>query len=216
MQKTPTASEVQSAIGKVRGVMATRVVGENGDISEVHILAQAGRPAKQIVRDVESLVAAQFGLKLDHRKVSVAQIETPSEEKAPLPSPELRGVRIEVEGGRVKVHVTLAHGEKVYEGSAEGAGVSVNRYRLAAIAALSALENYLNNSCRLILDDLVPFHLGGWEGYLAGVVLVSTFGEEHLVGCSLVKKDKVDAVIKAACNAVDRRIRHLGGDWTSH
>lgn len=211
MQRTPTPSEVQAAIGRVRGVMATRVVGENGDISEVHILAQAGRPAKQIVRDVESLVAAQFGMKLDHRKVSVAQIEGPKEE-APLPRPEIRGVRIEAEGGRVRVHVTLAHGNQSYEGSAEGAGASVNRYRLAAAAALGALENYLNKSCRLVLDDLVPFHLGGWDGYLAGVVLISTFGEEHLVGCSLVKKDKMDAAIKAACNAVNRRIRHLGGE----
>lgn len=195
--------------------MATRVVGENGDISEVHILAQANRPAKQIVRDVESLVATQFGVKLDHRKVSVAQIEGPTEEPAPVARPEIRGVRIEVEGGRVQVHVALAQGGKVYEGSAEGLGASVNRYRLAATAALSALENYLNKSCRLVLDDLVPFHLGGWDGYLAGVVLISTFGEEHLVGCSLVKRDKIDAVIKAACNAVNRRIRHLGGESTN-
>ena len=83
---------------------------------------------------------------------------------------------------------------------------------MAASAALNALQQYLGESCRFELDDLLPFHLGGWDGYLAGVLMVSAFGEEQLVGSALVKTDKMDAVIKAAFNAVNRRIPVAGGE----
>ena len=44
-----------------------------GEVSEVHILAQAGLQAKQLVRNIESALLAQLGLKVDHRKISIAQ-----------------------------------------------------------------------------------------------------------------------------------------------
>ena len=100
IQKTPTAAEVQSAIERVRGVMASRVVAEDGAISEVHILAETSRSAKQIVRDVESLCAAQFGIELDHRKVSVALINQTQGDRRQIRRPEIRGVRVETEGRR--------------------------------------------------------------------------------------------------------------------
>ena len=207
-QETPTAEAVQSSIARMRGVMASRVVLQDGVISEVHILAEADRPAKQIVRDVESLCAAEFGIRIDHRKVSVALIEAPERPTKTRRRPVIRGVRIEREGGHFSVHVSLAVGDELCQGSAEGP--NVNQYRLAATATLRALEESLRGSCRLVLDDLVPFHLGSWNGYLVGVVMLSTFGEERLVGSALVKKDAVDAVIRAACDAVNRRIGVVG------
>ena len=44
-----------------------------GEVSEVHILAQAGLQPKQLVRNIESALLAQLGLKIDHRKISIAQ-----------------------------------------------------------------------------------------------------------------------------------------------
>lgn len=204
--KRPSAAELQTAIEQVRGVLASRVVADNGTISEVHILADTGRSAKQIVRDVESVCAALFDLELDHRKVSVALIHQPQAQRRRFRRPEVRGMRVETEGRRIRVHVTLGVGETTYEGSAEGFGGTDHRYRVAAIAALDALQQYLGDSCRFALDDLVPFHLGGWDGYLAGVLMVSAFGEEQLVGSALVRTDKLDAVVNAALNAVNRRI----------
>lgn len=201
--------EIQAAISKVRGIIANRVVFEGEGIAEVHVLAGTDRQAKQIVRDVESLCAAEFGIRIDHRKVSVALIDTPVEREQ-FQRPQIRGMRVETLGSRLEVHVALAVGQDIYEGMAEG--IAVNRNRLAAFAALNALEEYLRGSCHLVLEDLVPFHLGEWEGYLAGVVLLSSFAEEHLVGSALVKKDHLEAVVKATCNAVNRRIRTVSGE----
>ena len=44
-----------------------------GEVSEVHVLAQAGLQPKQLVRNIESALLAQLGLKIDHRKISIAQ-----------------------------------------------------------------------------------------------------------------------------------------------
>ena len=44
-----------------------------GEVSEVHILAQAGLAPKQLVRNIESALLAQLGLKVDHRRISIAQ-----------------------------------------------------------------------------------------------------------------------------------------------
>lgn len=212
IHKSPTAAEVQAAIERVRGVTASRVVTEDGVISEVHVLAETGRSPKQIVRDVESVCQAQFGIALDHRKISVAQIHPPEEGRRPVRRPEIRGMRVETEGRRIQVHVLMGVGDEVYEGSAEGVGGVRQRYRVAASAALKALQRYLGESCRFELDDLVPFHLGGWDGFLAGVLMISAFGEEQLIGSALIKTDKMDTAIHAALNAVSRRIPSLAGE----
>lgn len=204
---------MQEAIERVRGVVASRVVTEGGAISEIHILAQAGRTAKQIVRDVETVCAAQFGITLDHRKVSVAIIQSPAEgERPPVRRPEVTSVRVETSERRTRVQVTLNVGGASYEGSAEGIGGAVHRLRVAASAALDALQRCLGNGCRFELADLVPFHLGGWDGYLAGVVMVSAFGVEELVGSALVKVDDMDAAIRAVLDAVNRRIPVAGAE----
>lgn len=201
----PSATEVQSAIERVRGIISCRVIDRNGEIAEIHILADTSRTAKQVVRDVESLCAAQFGLEIDHRKISVALINQPLRPR-PVPRPEMRGVRVETEGRRVTVHVAIGTGDTVVEGKADNAGTSINRMRVAANAALDAYEKYVGGSCKFVLEDLVPFHLGGWNGFLAGVAMITSLGEERLVGSALVKGDEIEAAVKSACNAVNRRI----------
>lgn len=58
----------------LEGILSARVVTTPlGEVSEVHILAQAGLQPKQLVRNIESALLAQLGLKIDHRKISIAQ-----------------------------------------------------------------------------------------------------------------------------------------------
>ena len=55
------------------GVIAARVIaGESGTITEVHLLTTMDVSPKQTVRNVESALLAHFGLRVDHRKISVA------------------------------------------------------------------------------------------------------------------------------------------------
>ena len=64
----------ENLLTSLEGILSARVVTTPlGEVSEVHILAQAGLPAKQLVRNIESALLAQLGLKVDHRKISIAQ-----------------------------------------------------------------------------------------------------------------------------------------------
>src|SRR5439155_21926191 len=64
----------ENLIGSLTGVWSARVVVTPlGEVSEIHVLTMADTQPKQVVRNIESAVMAQLGLKSDHRKISVAQ-----------------------------------------------------------------------------------------------------------------------------------------------
>src|SRR3954471_6081038 len=68
--------EVERELCRLPEVNAARIVeDEAGRPVEVHILASRDKHAKQIVRDVQSVAMATFGLELDRRVVSVVQLE---------------------------------------------------------------------------------------------------------------------------------------------
>ena len=68
--------ELEDAIRHIPGVRAASVVTDpQAQPTEVHVLAAPGKPAKQVVRDVQSLAMAQYNIDLDHRIVSVVQID---------------------------------------------------------------------------------------------------------------------------------------------
>lgn len=77
--------QAEELIRTLPGVVSVRVVDNGeGSIQEVHILTTSEVPAKQTVRNVESALFAHLGLRIDHRRVSVA---TASETPAPAPQP---------------------------------------------------------------------------------------------------------------------------------
>ena len=68
--------DLEDALRRIPGIRAASVVtGPDAVPTEVHVLAAPGKPAKQIVRDVQSLALAQYDLDLDHRIVSVVQLD---------------------------------------------------------------------------------------------------------------------------------------------
>jgi hypothetical protein len=80
----------ENLLTSLEGVLSARVVTTPlGEVSEVHILAQAGLHPKQLVRNIESALLAQLGLRVDHRKISIAQ----TAEVKPIEALERHAVR---------------------------------------------------------------------------------------------------------------------------
>lgn len=79
--------QAEELIRTLPGVVSVRVVDNGeGSIQEVHILTTSEIPGKQTVRNVESALFAHLGLRIDHRRVSVAAVsETPAPAAAPRP-----------------------------------------------------------------------------------------------------------------------------------
>src|SRR5205807_1245808 len=65
---------VENLLTSLTGVLSARVVvTPQGEVSEIHVLTQSDMDAKRVVRNIESALMAQLGMRIDHRKVSVAQ-----------------------------------------------------------------------------------------------------------------------------------------------
>ncbi len=66
-------ARAEELIGSLEGVSSCRIVSDaSGAIEAIHVLVVGGTVAKSMVRNIESALMAQLGLKVDHRKISVA------------------------------------------------------------------------------------------------------------------------------------------------
>ena len=67
---------VEQALDGLRDVRSAKVIADGGgSILAVHVVSSSERSAKQIARDVESVLVAKLGIAIDHRKISVAQMD---------------------------------------------------------------------------------------------------------------------------------------------
>src|SRR6266705_4716480 len=155
----------ENLIASLTGVLSVRVVVTPlGEVSEIHVLTLSDVQPKQVVRNIESALMAQLGMKIDHRKISVAQtadvrpIEQLQEDA--ISSRAKRRVvvfrRLEVRPAdrsqRVVVSVKLSFGER--EAEAEELGTDTLRNRVEEAARAAAL----------CLDDLIPDNSIALEG----------------------------------------------------
>ena len=108
----------------VQGVQSARVIGDD-EPAEIHIVASLQRSPKQVVRDVQSLAAARFGMPIDHRIVSVVQLdEEPEQPERQAVRPILERVVMASRGQSSWVKVGLGWPDGR---STEGAGMSISK-----------------------------------------------------------------------------------------
>jgi hypothetical protein len=66
------------------GILSAKIVAsDNGAVDEIHVLTTAEYTPKQTVRNIESALIAHLGMRVDHRKISVAA----SSERPAVPVP---------------------------------------------------------------------------------------------------------------------------------
>ena len=145
--------KAENLLTSLEGILSARVVTTPlGEVSEIHILAQGGQNAKQVVRNVESALLAHLGLKIDHRKISVAA----TADVKPLQALDLGSVRDRAgqrivlfedlsmatvpRQRRVTATVTLAAEGRSETVTEEGPDTQRNRMETAARAAVIALS----------------------------------------------------------------------------
>ncbi len=155
----------ENLIASLTGVLSARVVlTPLGEVSEIHVLTTGDVQPKLVVRNIESALMAQLGVKIDHRKISIAQ----TADVAPMEQLQEEAVRtrakkrvvvfqgLEVRPSerpqRVVVHVRLAFEGR--EAEAEELGTDTMRNRVEAAARAAAL----------CLDQLLPDNSIALEG----------------------------------------------------
>ncbi|NLJ34586.1 MAG: hypothetical protein GX349_08375, partial [Firmicutes bacterium] len=135
----PPKGKLEQSLSELRGVKAARIVVSGGEIDAVHILAEPDRNPKQVVRDVESILQAKYKLDIDHKKVSVAQMNGVRQHSLST-RPQLISLGLSTTGAQARARVELCFLEEHFTGEALGANTAFNRLRLTAEATLKAVE----------------------------------------------------------------------------
>lgn len=206
--------DLEHSLSQIQGVRAASVVtGPDARPTEIHVLAGAGKPAKQLVRDVQSLAMAKFDLDIDHRIVSVVQLD-PDELSvitsgltgaSDAPRPVMTTVQLRTTSGETEATVAVAMGEHSFEGKATGTGTANARPRLVARATLEAVRELLGSPAEV--EHAAIAQVGDHTVAVCVIaVLVPRIGEQLLTGSALVRDDEADAVARCVLDALNRRL----------
>ena len=221
--------DLEVSIRQIPGVRAASVVTDaQANPTEVHVLAAPGKPAKQVVRDVQSLAMAQFDIDIDHRIVSVVQIEDePRTPDAPGPEdevpqltepseqvleeieaqarPVISEIGVRSTGSEIEVEVRLTLDGDTFVGIERGAAAATARARLVASATMSALDELLGIPAAV--ESAAVVETGTHAVALVVLTLsVPRLGAQSVAGSAVVRGDETDAVARAVLAAVNRRL----------
>jgi hypothetical protein len=218
--------EFEAALRAVPGIREASVrTTPDAHPIEVHVLAGGVKPAKQVVRDVQSVAMAQFDLDIDHRIVSVVQIpddaveagdssDDITDEDHPQAAPDvadditrpaLTSISTMKAEGETVVDVTLSIGREVYTGHATGPSGPAHRPRVIATATLAALTELLGIPAQVESSQILE--VGMREVAITTLTLtIPRLGDQALCGSALVRGDEEDAVARSVLAAVNRRL----------
>lgn len=207
---------VERLLKSIEGVDSLKIVADHqGAIDEIHVLSSSGLGAKQIVRNIESALLAQFGLQIDHRKISIAQIreqdlpaiaaEEPEPAKAHPRRIILRGLHVDRRAGeRVLCRIRLGDEENTYEGQAQGPDYARARLEVAAQAVLNALSKATQGASTFAIEGISQIDLFGRRLVVAMVHASAGRTTLSLPGIAEVNDSVEEAVVLACLSATNR------------
>ncbi len=199
------AQQLQRAIEQIRGVTTARVlIDDDGEISEIHVIADHSRSPKPIVRDIETLLLARYSIRFDYRRVSLVQME-PEAVAEPVSEDRLRFISADADpadDNAVQV-VLQAHADRY---AASAAGIDDDSGRAAADATLAAVRKAIGRDIPLTVQHTQVVDGGEQPVCLAVIRAALEAGEERLTGTCLVTGSIWEAASKATLDAIHRRL----------
>jgi hypothetical protein len=208
----------ENLLTSLEGILSARVVTTPlGEVSEVHVLAQAGLQAKQLVRNIESALLAQLGLKIDHRKISIAQ----TAEMKPIEALEQQVVRDQVlrravlfenltvapgkRPHRISISVTLSFRDRTETAEEESSDTPRSRVEAAAKAAVTVLDRLLSDSqASVALEGARILDAFDREFAFVGVQGLGGRDSVLLTGTAAIKESAERAAVFAVLDATNR------------
>jgi hypothetical protein len=219
----------EELLATLPGVLSAKIVAsDTGAVDEIHVLTTAEFTPKQTVRNIESALIAHLGMRVDHRKISVAASSEPKvARETPVATPVvvdpelLQAVAddlsrrrlyfedVEVRRSRsrgVTCRVTLRKGDASFIGEAEGLETERARVDLAARAAIKAISQAERGERTLALDGAKLIDAFDREFVFVGVSARVGRDSALLTGSCEIKESAETASVLAALDATNRWI----------
>ncbi len=196
-------------IAKLPGVINANVVFNDTDIEEVHVLADMSRTPKQIGRDIQSLFMAQFQKEIDHRVISVAQIESGLKPKSkPVAAPRIiiEAVTLAKKREQTDIEIALSFDDKIFTEKIFGLKGNYDILRGIAQATLNAVVAATEDTQTYTLLDVRITEIAGENMAIVCVSSSSNNATSRFSGSAFSLGDDSIAVVKATLSALNRRI----------
>lgn len=197
--------DLEREINKLDGVSSSRVLSTGTEIDEIHVIAPRDRAAKKIVRDIESLLLVRFGMRVDHRKISVVQTGAEPSPTVPPSRPQIQKIETPDSEAGARVHVQITVDGVSIEGVGEhSAGEST--MHAGSRALINALDKLLNTQGALTLRDVSVVQVSGQKVAVAVLSWTVEGHEEILVGATVARGDPREDAARATFDAVNRKL----------
>lgn len=202
--KENLSEEIKTLICKLPDINHCSVVcNQNNEVEEIHIIAGVNRNVKQLVRDIQSSINAKFGINIDYKVISIAQINENDFKETRL---KLDGISVKNVENAIEAIVTLKNEDKLFEGKSRRVKSRNNKFKAIAEATILALEGFLDIGQAFYLEDIRVVSIASREVSTCVIGFAFAGKEDLLSGCSIINADENESAVKAVLSAVNRKI----------
>ena len=206
----------EELIATLPGVLSVRIVpNETGAVDEIHVLTTDLVLPKNTVRNIESALMAQLGLRVNHRKISIATtLDAPRAADMPAPTPASAGLS-SLDGGASSAPTPVpAVAAAEFVASASAGGQTEGAVR--AHSPVAPMADAVPASRRVLIFEDVEVRRSRSRGVLCRVTL-SRDGQEF-VGESEgqdSERSRIDLAARATMLAIIAASKAMAGSERS-
>jgi len=206
-------AEIVAALRAVPGVAEADVEpdAEGEGLGLLRLGLTPGVDEVQVATKVGRLLRERFGLGVDAEQVQL--IEDAAVPEVPMQNngrrPVISRMQLVSSGLDVTATVSLIYADEVVRGESTGTATQSGVHRAVATAALRALEQLVDAKARFEVEHVEVTPNGPDRTVLVSVTMVSGGGTDRLTGTAVVREDVRQATIRAALDAVNRRLEPL-------
>ncbi len=204
----PKPETWQELLCRIEGIHAARVVfSETDQPSEIHVLASDSKSPKALTRDIQSAIMAAYGVTLDYRIISIAQLASNITET----HPRFRfiGIETRIFNGRGEITVTLSRDGKYKEGKSSYTGKHIySRLRCVALATMDAISLHIGGEFKDRFELILAETAKVGEN-MAAIAWICDDRGIQLLGNAFITGDSDNAMVRAVLNALNRHLSRM-------
>ena len=218
------AEQCRSILSNLPDIFAAGLRFDNDQLVEIHVLASIERSPKQISRDIQSALFATYGIEVDHRIISIAQlpddpfrhVDAPAEAAAAeaAVSRDVRllfnGIDASQKNGVFEANVYLTCEERSCTGYARSRNTETQRNRAVASATLDAINVLLDNDY-FSLVDIKSVSISGVDVCISVVEFQEKMNSAPitLVGAVVQQDSMPMSIVRSTLDALNRNFSKL-------
>jgi len=198
--------ELEERIKELEGIISCKITGDN-DIDEIHIIASNNRDPKRIVRDIETMVLVNLDEEINHKKISIAQV---NQARKATDYNRIEIVSISNENNRPVCHFRLNINDNMVDEKITGT-IEKSLPMMVAEGMVEILGKYTSFKGKIRVENVFTT---GMNDEIVVVQLVvyehnNFLCQERLIGSVYINQNLPLATGKACLKALNRRLNSI-------